>query len=318
MKKLKNTIHFSPWLYLSSDVVALLATKEKFSLNQHPRNSYRSKHLSLRVVTNEENSMDSKSPPLANGNDIPVKKRRQRSRGYPLSAYELDPVPPESRSSIFNPEYRLFDYSRSTRLVQGRSYAKAAAFEMENLEQNPSIQDLSSPITSGDSDRLWSTTRFRFGVLVSSFLALPLITKFLKALETIPLLQLGSSLPDKFGTGISILYGALISLTLSILYDRQKRISSEIAKESAMLVLLTRNVLEIFKEDECRLLDAGDCIANQIRILVKESRGAELLTMIYSDPYIRIMDILFEGDEHVSLNTLMWRMSMHFFFHLCN
>ena len=139
----------------------------------------------------------------------------------------------------------------------------------------------------------------RTGVFLSSFFSLPLITKFLTRFA-IPLSNYGS-ISDKFGTGITILYGTLISVTLSILYERQTRISSEVAKESSMLVLLTRNILEIFKEDEARLLAAGDCISNQVRILVKESRGAELLTMLYDDPYIGIVDLLYERGEHVSL-----------------
>ena len=120
----------------------------------------------------------------------------------------------------------------------------------------------------------------------------------LVTLETTPLLD--GALSDKLGTGIMILYSTFISLTLSILYERQKNISAEIAKESSTLVLLTRNILEIFKEDEERLLDASDCISNQVRIIVKESRGTELLTMMYSDPYIRILDLLTEEYDNVS------------------
>ena len=120
----------------------------------------------------------------------------------------------------------------------------------------------------------------------------------LVTLETTPLLD--GALSDKLGTGIMILYSTFISLTLSILYERQKNISAEIAKESSTLVLLTRNILEIFKEDEDRLLDASDCISNQVRIIVKESRGTELLTMMYSDPYIRILDLLTEEYDNVS------------------
>ena len=120
----------------------------------------------------------------------------------------------------------------------------------------------------------------------------------LVSLETTPLLD--GALSDKLGTGITILYSTFISLTLSILYERQKNISAEITKESSTLVLLTRNILEIFKEDEDRLLDASDCISNQVRIIVKESRGTELLTMMYSDPYIRILDLLTEEYDNVS------------------
>lgn len=298
MKKLKSTkttIVFLAWLHLwSSSEGALLAPKLTSLPNQYTRNGH--KPTLLEVAANDDSSSttdDDTSTPV-NGNTEPAKKRRQRSRGYPLSAYELDPIPQEKRSSLLFSEASIrFDFQRSTRLLQGRSYAKATAFEKESLLASPSVQDLASPRTSGDAiDKLWSSTSFRLGVFLISFNALPLLTRFLSSFETTPLLD--GTLSDKLGTGITILYSTFISLTLSILYERQKNISAEIAKESSTLVLLTRNILEIFKEDEDRLLDASDCISNQVRIIVKESRGTELLTMMYSDPYIRILDLLKE------------------------
>jgi len=306
MKKLKSTkttIVFLAWLHLwSSSVGALLAPKLTSSPNQYTSNGHRHKPTLLQVVANDDSpSTDGTSTPL-NGNAIPAKKKRkQRSRGYPLSAYELDPLPQEKRSRLLFSEasIRFDDFQRSTRLLQGRSYAKATAFEKENLLASPSVQDLASPRTSGDAiDKLWSSTSFRLGVFLISYNALPLLTKFLVSFETTPMLD--GALSDKLGTGITILYSTFISLTLSILYERQKNISAEIAKESSTLVLLTRNILEIFKEDEDRLLDASDCISNQVRIIVKESRGTELLTMMYSDPYIRILDLLTEEYDNVS------------------
>eukprot|EP00979_Chaetoceros_neogracilis_P007720 scaffold1647_cov232-Chaetoceros_neogracile.AAC.2 len=168
-------------LYLSSDAIALSVTKDTFLLNQRARTNARKRHWFLQVTADNENSTSGNSTRSVNCN-VPAMKRRQKSRGYPLSAYEFDTVPPKSRSR------------------------------------------------------------------------------------------------------------------------RQTRISSEVAKESSMLVLLTRNILEIFKEDEARLLAAGDCISNQVRILVKESRGAELLTMLYDDPYIGIVDLLYERGEHTCLS----------------
>jgi len=294
LKRTKTTIFFLAWLHLWSSLVGALIS----SPNQYTRECHRHTPTLLQEAANDDDRSptDGTSTPV-NGNTIPAKKLRQISRGYPLSAYELDPQ--ENKSSLFFSEASSFDFQRSTRLLQGRSYAKVTAFEKENLFKSPSVQDLASPKISGDDiNKLWSSAGFRLGVFLISFNVLPLFTKFAASFETTPLMD--GTLSDKLGTGISILFGTFISLTLSILYKRQQDISAEIAKESSTLVLLTRNVLQIFKEDEDRLLDAGDCISNQVRILVKESRGAELLTMMYSDPYIRILDLLEDEYDNVS------------------
>jgi len=211
----------------------------------------------------------------------------------PQSVYDIDLVPEESRTSIFNLfEMTPYDYYRATRLVQGRSYARNTAFQKENINELPNLQDLSSPKQSTDrTDRLWSTTAFRCGVFLVAFFAFPPIVQFLNFQETIPLSSV-SELTDNFSTGVSILYGTLISLTLNILYERQKCISEQIATESSLLVILTRNALALSRNDEENMMVAGKCIMDQVRILVKESRGKELMTMIYADPYGRLLDLV--------------------------
>lgn len=202
-------------------------------------------------------------------------------------------MPDDRKTTIFNPEMIPYDYLRSTRLLEGRSYARNTAFQKDHMNDLPNLQDLSSPSESNDilNDKLWSTTGFRFGVFLGAFLAFPKIVIFLRFQETIPLSEF-DQLTGSFSTGVSILYGTLISLTLSILYERQKCISDQVATESALLVMLTRNLLSIFKNDKDGKIAAGECIADQVQILVKESRGKELMTMIYADPYGRILDLL--------------------------
>ena len=59
-----------------------------------------------------------------------------------------------------------------------------------------------------------------------------------------------ADITSKFGPGVSILYGTFISLTLSILYERQRDIQNDAAVEASLLALITRNLLSIFRRDE--------------------------------------------------------------------
>jgi len=100
-----------------------------------------------------------------------------------------------------------------------------------------------------------------------------------------------------FASGLSLIYGAFASLTLSILYDRREAIIDQIESETSLIAVVTQNIMTIFEDDDDRLVEAGQCIADQIRILVMESRGHELMTIIYSDPYIRILNLLSEKQK---------------------
>ena len=104
---------------------------------------------------------------------------------------------------------------------------------------------------------------------------------------------------SKFGPGVSILYGTFISLTLSILYQRVKDIQDAAARESAMLTLVTRNLLSVFKKDRDLAIEAAQCCADQVRTLVKTSRGAELMLVMYSDPYARMMELIELREEEL-------------------
>ncbi len=88
--------------------------------------------------------------------------------------------------------------------------------------------------------------------------------------------------------------GAFISLTLQILYDRQKFITQQVGIESSLLTVVTQNVIAIFEDDGERGVEACQCIADHTRILVGESRGLELMTIIYGDPFVRLLDLLTE------------------------
>jgi Protein of unknown function (DUF4239) len=92
--------------------------------------------------------------------------------------------------------------------------------------------------------------------------------------------------------GISILYGTFVSLTLSILYNRQQSIQSVVSQEASLITMMIRNLLCLLKDDKELAILAGQCAADQIRTLVRGSRGGELMGMMYSDPYDRMMELI--------------------------
>jgi len=62
--------------------------------------------------------------------------------------------------------------------------------------------------------------------------------------------------------------------------------------EASLLALITRNLLSIFRSDRSSAIQVGQSCADQIRILAKGSRGSELLAIMYSDPYARMLETI--------------------------
>jgi hypothetical protein len=58
---------------------------------------------------------------------------------------------------------------------------------------------------------------------------------------------------------------------------------------------MIRNMLSIFNDSKDMSIEAAQCAADQIRTLVRSSRGAELMLIMYSDPYARMLELL---DQH--------------------
>lgn len=177
-----------------------------------------------------------------------------------------------------------------TRLLRGRAYAKPEPFEADNIPNPPSLKDLSPPKRK-EGEVFWITTTARLLSFAIPYAVFPFITRVLDGFVTMPPEKL-DDIASKFGPGISILYGTFISLTLSILYRRQQEIQDDAAIESSMLVLITRNLLSLFRREPSLLEETGQCSADQIRTLVKGSRGGELILLMYSDPYARMLELV--------------------------
>jgi hypothetical protein len=210
-------------------------------------------------------------------------KRPFHEQDFPPEVYNIDPLPSASSTNSC--------YARATRLVQGRSYARHNAFALDQMQELPNLQDLSSP--PNEMKTLVFLSRFRVLVLVGSFLAFApltnIIATYLPGAEKLEALS-----ENNFVPGISIVYGTYLSLTLSILYTRQQKITELCAKETSQLLQLTRRIMHLFRKKDRQRLSAAEYIADQVRVLVKASRGRELMKVIYSDPYEGIDSILNE------------------------
>ena len=182
------------------------------------------------------------------------------------------------------------DSNRRTRLLNRRAYTAREPFEQENIYEPPCLQDLKPP-PSSYIESFWISLPFRIASFAIPYLIFPYLIGFLDNYVTMQPNQL-ADITSKFGPGVSILYGTFISLTLSILYGRQKDIQNDAAVEASLLALITRSLLNMFRCDEEMSVKVGQSAADQIRLLAKGSRGSELLAIMYSDPYARMLEII--------------------------
>jgi hypothetical protein len=120
---------------------------------------------------------------------------------------------------------KITDSNRRTRLLNRRAYTSREPFEQKNIYDPPCLQDLKPP-PSPSIEFVWISTPFRLLSFIIPYYAFPFLIKFLDTYVTMEPNQL-NDITSKFGPGVSILYGTFVSLTLSILYERQKDIQND-------------------------------------------------------------------------------------------
>ena len=189
------------------------------------------------------------------------------------------------------------DSNRRTRLLNKRSYTAREPFEQEFINEPPTLSDLKPPDFPA-YEALWISVPFRIFSFAVPYFSFPYIILFLDNYVTMQPDQL-ADITSKFGPGVSILYGTFISLTLSILYERQRDIQNDAAMEASLLALITRQLLNIFRKSEDLSIAAGQICADQIRTIAKGSRGSELLAIMYTDPYARLLEIIDEYEYNL-------------------
>jgi hypothetical protein len=227
----------------------------------------------------------------------------QLKEGLEVDYARQDP-PPEPFSSklenltknILNNTFLRPDTSQLF-LLDRRSYARAGPFETKNLGNPPVVEDL-LPQPTKIKDGFYLSLPAALLTFVGASISFPLMSGFLvHFFDRDPVLL--DEIVGKLVPGISILYGTFMSLTLSILYDRQRKVQESVAQETSLLSFVLHNMVFLFRKDRDRMVRAGQITADQVRILLRESRGLEYMTIVYTDPYMKLLGLVEEEEERL-------------------
>jgi hypothetical protein len=201
----------------------------------------------------------------------------------------------ELKDTLINSAFlRLDSFKMKSRILGKRSYARPDPFKKENLDDPPVLEDM-LPEPPRPEDSFYLSIPAILLTFCSTTAIFPFLASYLVTFVDMPADQL-DAITSKFVPGVAILYGTYISLTLSILYSRQKDVQDMVAKETALLGFILHNFVSLFKVDRSSLVEATQCVADQVRVLMAESRGLEYMTIVYTDPYIRMLEIV-SGEE---------------------
>lgn len=180
-------------------------------------------------------------------------------------------------------ELRSRSYAaQKSSFIQPKSYAVGAS------KKEYTVQDLSFSDTKSIGYSVW----FRSLVVIFAFLAFPslesVIMVFHDDLNTG--VVGGAVLP-----GIGILFGTLISVTYSILLNRQATLQEIATQESSQLSLLTKEISALFHEEDHRRQVAFQHIWTHAETLINRGRLQELLQIMNSnDPLLNLRDCVSE------------------------
>jgi hypothetical protein len=228
--------------------------------------------------------------------------RPKRMPAFPRSVYPLatDEERLEHNFISFIDNTVVSSYSQVTRLVEPRAYARADQFNNDMSDVPPTIDDIATPPSRYGhvaTFLAWNRLPARIVVGAMAYLIFPYTIQFLEGITKDVTYDQLATLVNTFLPGVSIVLGTYFSLTLSILYDRFARIQQTVSLEAAFLALTCQNLLDLFFDDANSAVEGAQCVADQIRILVRESRGRETMGVIYSDPYARILKLVTEQDR---------------------
>eukprot|EP00562_Extubocellulus_spinifer_P034565 CAMPEP_0178698966 /NCGR_PEP_ID=MMETSP0699-20121125/10817_1 /TAXON_ID=265572 /ORGANISM="Extubocellulus spinifer, Strain CCMP396" /LENGTH=527 /DNA_ID=CAMNT_0020345059 /DNA_START=2279 /DNA_END=3859 /DNA_ORIENTATION=+ len=253
---------------------------------------------------NTSTNGDEKSSKTSGSNNQ-QRTRRRRNAAYPESAYHLAKDEANLRHSFISfIDHSIGSrYTQVERMVEPRTYARPDQFTKEYRDVPPTIADVAPPPSLyGPTAKFlaWNDLPARLIVGGMSYFAFPYIVESVTtALGDSINHEALAELVGNFMPSVSIILGTYFSLTLGILYERKRRIQETVALEAAALSRTSLNLLDLFADDAEAAVQAAQCIVDQINILVRDSRGREVMGVIYSDPYARINHLLHTSKEKV-------------------
>jgi hypothetical protein len=238
---------------------------------------------------------------------------RERRPPFPSRSYPLLKDEEELKHNFisFIDQSMFQTYSQTVRLVEPRGYAIPDPFLTRNFPVPPTVDDVAMPKSNyGPLAKMfaWNGLPARAVVGGMAYMAFPYIIGFLQraamADHTMVPSEL-SQLVDAFLPGVAIVLGTYYSLTLSILYDRFAKLQESVNLEAALLAMTMVNLLNLFEDDQAAAVEGAQCIADQVRTMVFDSRGKETMQVIYSDPYARILRLLKDYDKDVARDAYL-------------
>eukprot|EP00584_Thalassiosira_punctigera_P002874 CAMPEP_0172532654 /NCGR_PEP_ID=MMETSP1067-20121228/5627_1 /TAXON_ID=265564 ORGANISM="Thalassiosira punctigera, Strain Tpunct2005C2" /NCGR_SAMPLE_ID=MMETSP1067 /ASSEMBLY_ACC=CAM_ASM_000444 /LENGTH=601 /DNA_ID=CAMNT_0013317195 /DNA_START=30 /DNA_END=1835 /DNA_ORIENTATION=- len=186
---------------------------------------------------------------------------------------------------------RAGDYENKYKILSDyRSYGNKELLDTDHFDVEPRLDDLNQK--QPETNKIfWVTIPFRLGVLACAYTLFPLLCYLLDNLVQVTPDEF-DIINDQFTPGIGILYGTFVALTLDILYERQGKVQENASVEASLLSQVTQNVICLFRDENEIGREAMQIIADQVRIIVYRSRGSEMLSIMRSDPYARLLSIV--------------------------
>jgi hypothetical protein len=207
----------------------------------------------------------------------------------------------ELKDMLMNSAFLRVDALKlKSRILGKRSYARPGPFKKKNLDDPPVLEDMLPDLLTPE-DSFYLSVPAIILTFCGTTAIFPMLASYLDTFTNMPADDL-DDIVGKFVPGVAILYGTYISLTLSILYGRQKDVQDTVAKETALLSFMLHNFIALFKLDRSSLVEATQCVADQVRVLTVESRGLEYMTIVYTDPYTRMLDVVMGEEERLAGN----------------
>ncbi|CAM9105284.1 unnamed protein product [Pylaiella littoralis] len=200
----------------------------------------------------------------------------------------------------------IFDTRARSQLVD-RTYASDPSL-FQDIDTLSKCSSWTDPVIFSDQMALSPTTRgaiisgaMRSLLVAAGFLAFPSLVDdispiiFLKDGALTDEVRLG--LTGSFLPGVSLLFGALFSYTISLLVNRQIRIEEVVNAEVSALSALVLHLEDYFRYSPVELEASMEAAWRHTDTLIFQSRYQEILLLVQDDPLEDLMRLVITVDD---------------------